>query len=153
LSQRVEGIQNVVLKLVQYNGKIQRQEILRRMKDLCGSKGDKLKSQVDQALYCLKNKGLIQNLEKGTWQPIKECERCNLSLVCSALTNKNGRNDYCPVRGVYIGDPKSQCTVLHGFDYETLQKKLYPKRQCYFLSKPSELEIEHMKNFIEERNI
>ena len=148
MTQRINGIQNVVLKLVRYNGEMKRKEILSEMSNLFGRSDDKLKSQVDQALYCLKKKGYLSRND-GTWHSEEVYERSHISFVCSALTTKDGRNNYCPVREVFIGDPKAQCGVIFDFDYTELRQKIIPRRECYFVHKPSALEIEHMKKVIE----
>ena len=150
MTQRVEGIQNVVLKLIQYNGKIERKEILDEMVGLCKEDITKVKPQVDQALYWLKKKDLVMSDGSGTYQPNGECERCSISFVCSAITTKNGRSGYCPVRNVFICDPKSQCGVLFDFDYSEMKRVVIPKRKCYFAHKPSDLEIEQMKKMRRE---
>ena len=119
------------------------------MSELCKTNRKKLTAQVDQALYCLKKKGLITN-NNGTWKILQECEDCHVSFVCGAITTKNGHS-YCPIRNMYIGDPKSQCGVLFDFDTDTMMQTMIPERKCYIPYKPTELEVEYMRKCVEER--
>lgn len=121
----------------------------------------KFERRIDQALCSLRKGGWIAkyNDKKAKYKVASEVDQAKIALkdrvykpkVCQALVKKNGR-PYCPVRKMYMGDPKSQCELIYGTDTESLTKKVTPMKSCYFNHKPTNLEIELAQSRVQEEN-
>jgi len=101
-----------------------------------------LKKQYE--IYCPKCKKYTYVIKDDKKVLKKRCPDCNKKVEI------NFYKYHCPVRNVFIGDPKRQCELLHGTDVNKLSKEVFPMRICYFKTKPTKPELEYAQRKIEK---
>jgi len=110
---------------------------------------DQLKSKIEQTIRILKQKGYIKNFreKKGFWTITSTKEKYK-PILCKALTIKNGRKNYCPIKKVFIGNPSEQCELIHTTDWGFGTQTARPMQACYFDHKPTKDEISTMQHIV-----
>jgi len=74
----------------------------------------KLERQVTQAIRELHKKGLIKRKGYGKWTIVGG--KKITQIVCKHIEKRDNDMWWCPIKNIFIGDPKKQCNVLFESD-------------------------------------
>lgn len=112
-----------------------------------GDNSSKLDRMLDQALYQLSKNNKIKKRGRGKYSLDTDIKY--KPVICRHIELRE-RGPYCPIKRCYIGEPKLQCEVLHGTDYTTKTKIVFPMCPGYTDKKPTENSVEYAKKVLEE---
>jgi len=109
-------------------------------------KETKLDNMLTQALYQLTRNNKIKKKGKGKYSINTDTNKYK-PIICKHLQERE-RGMFCPIKNVYIGDPRAQCELLHGTNYDTLKKQVTPMCPGYTDKTPTSVSIKYAKKQI-----
>jgi len=109
----------------------------------------KLDRMLSQALSHLTKNERIKKKGKGKYSINTDTQKYR-PVICKHLKLKED-GYYCPIKKVYIGDPRAQCELIHGSDYRRLVKTVEPMCPGYTDKKPTKTSIEYAKKAIAKK--
>ena len=112
----------------------------------------KLDDMISQALLQLKKSNRIKKRGKG-WTIDKDATPYK-PVICKHLTEKNGRENWCPIKECFIGSPREQCELIHGsvFTGKGWVKGATPMCPGYTNRASTKVSREYAKKAIDKQN-
>jgi len=109
-------------------------------------KETKLDRMLYQALYHLSKNNKIKKKRKAKYT-LDTSKGKYRPVICKHLEERE-KGMFCPIKGVYIGDPRAQCELLHGTNIITMRKQVTPMCPGYTDKNPTPASVKYAKKAI-----